>query len=45
MAKWGLQCTELIDASDFLSPSKLPSLSTSIELVEMRLKKNSGCLD
>jgi len=38
MAKWGLLCTQLLDASDFLPPSKLSTLSVPIELVEMRTK-------
>jgi hypothetical protein len=38
MAKWGLLCTQLLDASDILPPSKLSTLSVPIELVEMRTK-------
>jgi hypothetical protein len=36
MAKWGLQCTQLLDAADFLPASKLSALSNSVELVEIR---------
>lgn len=36
MAKWGLQCTQLLDAADFLPASKLAALKNSVELVEMR---------
>lgn len=36
MAKWGLQCTQLLDAADFLPASKLSALSNSVELVEVK---------
>ncbi|KAG0589515.1 hypothetical protein KC19_1G025800 [Ceratodon purpureus] len=36
MAKWGLQCTQLLDAADFLPASKLSALSNSVELIEIR---------
>lgn len=36
MTKWDLQCTQLLDAADFLPASKLAALKHSVELVEMR---------
>jgi hypothetical protein len=40
MAKWGLQCTRLIDALEILPTSKRSLVNgASIELVEIKLRK------
>lgn len=36
MVKWKLQCVKLLDAHEILPPEKLLSISSSIEIVEIR---------
>eukprot|EP00250_Pteridium_aquilinum_P033750 c620_g1_i2 orf=341-976(-) len=36
MVKWKLQCIKILDAHEILPPAKLSSISTSIEIIEIK---------